>query len=217
VSAAGLVSVATAAVAIAAAALALAVVLALARRRERRAISALLERLERLEARQADHGAEAVAHLAAVGGSAGTAGTAEEGESSDALTADVLAGMTSRVRRIVASDGAAAETLADQAIFKVQRALNTTITPSQLAGELFVSLRTLERGLAEALGCTPGQLIMAMKMREARRLLESGRHRVAEVADRLGFASPFHFSRRFKAFYRVAPSAVRQTAGRAEG
>jgi AraC-like DNA-binding protein len=46
-------------------------------------------------------------------------------------------------------------------------------------------------------------------MREARRLLGEGR-RVSEVADRLGFANPFHFSRRYKRFYGVAPSEARR-------
>ncbi len=49
-------------------------------------------------------------------------------------------------------------------------------------------------------------------MREAKRLLASGR-RVGEVAEHLAFANAFHFSRRFKSFYRVAPSELRQRRG----
>lgn len=204
---------------VAVAALALVGVLAVARRRERRVIASLLERLEQLEAQWAERGDEngVARHLESLGRALIAAPSDPEAgdAASVALSADVLAGMTSRVRRIVASNGAAAKTLADQAIFRIQSNMQTNFTPSQLADVLFVSLRTLERGLAVGLGCTPGQLILAMKMREARRLLLTGQHRVAEVADRLGFANPFHFSRRFKAFYRVAPSELRQTGGAA--
>ena len=98
--------------------------------------------------------------------------------------------------------------LADQTIVCIHRSIEKRLAPGQLADALCVSLRTLERGLGETLGCTPRQLILAMKMREARRLLLRGA-RVGEVADRLGFANVFHFSRRFKAFYHVAPSEVR--------
>ena len=211
-SGAGPATVTAVAAVVAAVALAVAVLLALARRRERRAFAELLARLEQLEARWAERGGEedVERHLEAVGAANGEAGDLDP--SSLAPSADVLAGMTSRVRRIVESAGGEAQSLADQAIFRVQCHLHENFTAAQLAAELFVSLRTLERGLLAGLGCTPSQLILAMKMREARRLLASGRHRVAEVADRLGFASPFHFSRRFKEFYRVAPSELRQSA-----
>ena len=201
---------------VAAAALALVGVLALARRRERRVIASLMARIEQLENQRvgpSDDG-DAARHLASVGRAVATPlASAVTDESSVAPSAEVLAGMTSRVRRLVASHGAAAARAADQAIFRIQSNMQTNYTPGQLADALFVSLRTLERGLAVGLGCTPGQLILAMKMREARRLLQTGDHRVAEVADRLGFANPFHFSRRFKSFYRVAPSEVRQAGG----
>lgn len=124
-------------------------------------------------------------------------------------TGDVLAGRTTHVRRLVAGEGAAGLGLADQAIVAVHRRLEDALAPAELADDLCVSLRTLERGLAATLDCTPRQLILAMKMREGRRLLEEGRLTVSEVAYRLGFSSPGHFSRRFSAFYREPPSAVR--------
>jgi AraC-like DNA-binding protein len=129
-------------------------------------------------------------------------------EAASVPSADVLAGRTSYVRRVVEGSGGEAETLAGQTIACVHRHLGETLTPADLAEELHISLRTLERGLATTLACTPSQLIVAMKMREARRLLLSGRFRVNEVASRLGFSSPYHFSRRFKEFYGVAPSEL---------
>ena len=55
-----------------------------------------------------------------------------------------------------------------------------------------------------------------MKMREAKRLLEVGDLRVNEVASRLGFSSPFYFSRRFRTFFGMSPSECRQ-AGEGDG
>lgn len=177
--------------------------------RQRRQMTALLQRLEGLEARWAAAAPRPPTGPIAVAGAQAETSSA----SSFTPSGDVLAGMTSHVERIVQSGGGTAQSLADQAIFCVHRHLNENVTPNQISDELFVSLRTLERGLGVALDCTPSQLILAMKMREARRLLESGECRVAEVADRLGFANAFHFSRRFKSFYRVTPSELRQASG----
>ncbi len=85
-------------------------------------------------------------------------------------------------------------------------------TPTDLAAELNMSLRTLQRGLAKALDCTPSELIIAVTMREAKRRLVVEGLQVQEVARSLGFDNPFYFSSRFKAYYRVAPSEVRRAA-----
>jgi AraC-like DNA-binding protein len=107
-------------------------------------------------------------------------------------------------------EGASAEakSLSDRVILCIHHNLHRSLTPGQLAEELRVSLRTLQRVLAATLDCTPRQLIFAMKMRAARRLLLSGDYRVNEVAYRLGFSSPGHFSTRFRSFYRMPPSRL---------
>jgi AraC-like DNA-binding protein len=200
---------ATAAVVIAALA---AAVLVRTQRRARRQIGDLLARLERLEQR---HGAPAAAdgeHGAPQAQNAVVPAVADTVGQETPPSGDVLAGLTSHVRRLVHAPGQVVS-LADQAIVCIHRRLEENVQPAQIAEELLVSLRTLERGLAMALDCTPRQLIVAMKMREARRLLLDGTHRVADVAERLGFADPFHFSRRFKSFYGVSPSEVRPEVG----
>lgn len=172
--------------------------------RQRRRIDRLIQRVERLEL-QRDH----ELRLKMDSESAEWQGSALQAAVQPVSEGDVLAGWTSHVRHVVEADGAQAVGLADQAIAGIHHRLSVSLTPADLAAALCVSLRTLERGLAATLDCTPSQLILAMKMREARRMLQSGRYRVGEVADRLGFSSPFHFSRRFKAYYRVPPSELR--------
>lgn len=171
-------------------------------RRQRRQVQALMARLDELEAALADR----------EDSDDGLARMVEKVRSGRHPTADVLAGRTTHVRRLVEGEDRTAYGLADQAIVAVHRRLEDPIAPADLADELCVSLRTLERGLATTLECTPRQLILAMKMREARRLLECEDLTVSEVAYRLGFSSPGHFSRRFSAFYREPPSAVRSRA-----
>ena len=82
------------------------------------------------------------------------------------------------------------------------------LTPSDVADGLNLSLRSLQRGLAGSLECTPTELILAVKMREAKRLLTAEELRVQEAARAVGFDDPFHFSRRFKAYYGIAPSEL---------
>ncbi len=191
--------------AVAVAAIALAVAVRIVRR-QRRQMRALMARLDELEAAVGDtDGAESAV------GSSPQPGlvAAREGHP----TGDVLAGRTTHIQRLIAGESAATGLgLADQAIVTVHRHLEQPLAPAEVAEELCVSLRTLERGLAATLDCTPRQLILAMKMREGRRLLESGTLTVSEVAYRLGFSSPGHFSRRFSSFYREPPSAVRSRA-----
>ncbi len=176
---------------------------------DRREIRALLARIERLEtaweerALQPDDDADTVPERAG----APAAGSPTNGTPSG----DVLAGRTSHVKRLLGRSGAPLRSLGDQAILRVYERIGEGLTPVELAAELCVSLRTLERGLAQALECTPRQLILTVKMREARRLLQQG-YRVAEVAQQLGFVNAFHFSRRFKALYHLAPSQVRPAA-----
>ena len=124
------------------------------------------------------------------------------------VSGDVLAGHTSFVRRVVDGGVERPASTGELAIGCVHSRLEETIQPAVLASELSISLRTLERGLLAELGCTPRQLILAMKMREARRMLETGRFRVNEVAYRLGFSTPSSFSRRFRSFYHVPPTTV---------
>lgn len=101
-----------------------------------------------------------------------------------------------------------------RAALMVYERLDEPLTPADLADGLNVSLRSLQRGLSSALGCSPRELILAVKMREAKRRLLDGDCRVQEAARSVGFDDPFHFSRRFKSYYGLAPSEVQERAGR---
>lgn len=92
--------------------------------------------------------------------------------------------------------------------------LERPLTPGELAEGLNLSLRSLQRGLAGFLSCTPRELILAIKMREAKRALVVDEARVQEAARAVGFDDPFHFSRRFKAYYGVSPTEMQDRINR---
>lgn len=77
-----------------------------------------------------------------------------------------------------------------------------------VAAAIGVSPRTLQRACQDELGASPRDVILAVKMQRARDLLAGGGWRVSEVAERIGFDSPYHFSRRFKDLFGQPPSAV---------
>lgn len=95
----------------------------------------------------------------------------------------------------------------------VQANLGATMPVGEIAATLGVSLRTLQRECRRVLGASPREVILAVKMQAARDMLATGRWRVGEVAELVGFDSPYHFSRRFKDFHGQPPSSVMPTAG----
>lgn len=61
----------------------------------------------------------------------------------------------------------------------------------------------------EQTGCSPRDYLHLLRIHHACRLLQSTNLSVKEIATRLGYQDPFHFSRQFKAFQGVAPSEYR--------
>jgi len=98
--------------------------------------------------------------------------------------------------------------LAEMALAYTQAHLSENLSVAELAQGLHMSPRTLQRGLKRALGCTPRELLLSIRMREAKRLLKTGLHRVSDVAYQVGFEDPAHFSRRFKSYYGCSPSEL---------
>ncbi len=93
-----------------------------------------------------------------------------------------------------------------RAVAAVRERIDRTLSPGELAAEIHVSLRTLQRSLHRHLGCSPRELILGAKMCTARRLMETGAVRVGEAAARVGFSDPAYFSRRYRAYFGHPPS-----------
>lgn len=102
------------------------------------------------------------------------------------------------------------QALAEMTLAYVKLHVSENLSVADLAQALHMSSRTLQRGLKRALGCTPRELILAVRMTEAKQLLKTGVHRVGDVGYQVGFEDPAHFSRRFKAYFRCTPSDFAQ-------
>lgn len=168
--------------------------LAVVRRGQRRRIEGLQRRLADLEQAPPPPPPEPAVHPTAPDLAA---------SSMDSLATKIVGALEGRSAEEDTPEG-----LARRALEYVHTHLDRTIPVAGLARAVHVSPRTLQRGLKEALQCSPREFILAVKMQEARRLLRAGTLRVSEVAYRVGFENPDHFSRRFKAHYRVPPSAM---------
>jgi AraC-like DNA-binding protein len=83
------------------------------------------------------------------------------------------------------------------------------VAPAELAKALGLGERALREACRVHLGTSPARAIMAYRLERAAELLRSSGLNVAQVAERLGFANPFHFARAFRRQHGVAPSLVR--------
>jgi AraC family transcriptional regulator of arabinose operon len=106
----------------------------------------------------------------------------------------------------------------DPQVDAVLRRLSETIARplsiAELAREVALSPSRLAHLFREQTGESIARAHMALRLRHAARLLEFTDRPVGEIARAAGFESPSHFSRRFKAWYGVAPDAYRRGATR---
>jgi two-component system response regulator YesN len=80
---------------------------------------------------------------------------------------------------------------------------------NEVADYLNVSYPYLSKIFREQTGMTFREYIKYLKMLHAQELLNDPRNRVQEIADKLGYESPYHFTRAFKKFFGISPSEFR--------
>jgi AraC-like DNA-binding protein len=80
----------------------------------------------------------------------------------------------------------------------ISSSISERIQVSDLAADLDMPERTLNEKCRLLLKISPSELIRKVKIEESKRLLRIGNPSIKEVAYRLGFSSPFHFSQVFK-------------------
>lgn len=88
--------------------------------------------------------------------------------------------------------------------------LDQPLTVGDLADRAHVSSRTLTRRFRDVAGTSPARWLLARRLDEARRLLETSDLPVARVADACGFASPVTFRQNFVSAYATTPTAYRR-------
>jgi AraC family transcriptional regulator, carnitine catabolism transcriptional activator len=98
---------------------------------------------------------------------------------------------------------------AEAAMALMLRQIETPVSIEAIAEDLRVSRKRLEQLCKTRYGIGPRQLYLAVRMREARRLVEDTRLSVAEIAVRCGYADSSAMTRAFGTAFGMPPRALR--------
>ena len=100
---------------------------------------------------------------------------------------------------------------------RVAADLTAAWTMHTVAQEASLSEESVRRICLRETGLPPMEYITYLRMRSAASLLASQPYTISEIAQRVGYSSPFAFSTAFKRVLGVAPAHYRQQAIRASG
>jgi AraC family transcriptional regulator, glycine betaine-responsive activator len=100
-----------------------------------------------------------------------------------------------------------------QVIQMMEAAIEEPISPADLAEDVGMSTRQLERLFRRYLNRSPKRYYMELRLQKARNLLMQTDMSVINVALACGFASPSHFSKCYRAHYNTTPYRERGTQG----
>jgi transcriptional regulator GlxA family with amidase domain len=103
-----------------------------------------------------------------------------------------------------------AEPRVRRALLLMEQNLARPIPIAEVAAELGVSARQLERLCRQHAGAGPASLYRQLRMRYANWLIVNSDRSVTDIASEAGFADCAHFSRQFKDAYGLSPSTRRQ-------
>lgn len=98
-------------------------------------------------------------------------------------------------------------------IERMEASIEDPLSPADLAAEVGMSTRQLERLFRRYLNRSPKRYFMELRLARARNLLMQTDLSVINVALACGFASPSHFSKCYRAQYGTTPYRERGAAG----
>lgn len=99
----------------------------------------------------------------------------------------------------------------------MQDSLGQPISVREMAEALHMSERQLNRKCQTFFQKTPSALFREFRMRQAQELLQKQDLSVQEIAWRIGFQDPFHFSRTFRKMFGVSPKEYRASGVETQG
>ncbi len=91
----------------------------------------------------------------------------------------------------------------------IYKNISDKITPQDVADNINMSLRSLQRLTKNELDCTPVALINSIKLQYAMHLLQNNKElNISEIAYDSGFSDPAYFSKLFKTHFGISPKNV---------
>lgn len=103
-----------------------------------------------------------------------------------------------------------ADSLVRSAAALMRRTLESPLTIGELAARLSVDQRSLEEHFRQEVGMTPLGVYKAIRLREARRLVELTRLGIAEIAERCGYRNSSAMARAYRQEFGQPPRAHRR-------
>lgn len=97
-----------------------------------------------------------------------------------------------------------------KAVLIMEDELENPISMVNLAEQVHVSVRQLERLFKQNLGVTPAEYYLELRLAKARQLLDNSNLSISAIAMICGFSSGSHFSRSYQSRYGVNPSEQRK-------
>lgn len=95
-----------------------------------------------------------------------------------------------------------------RALEMIDGLLDAHLTVEMLAREVGLSPAHFARAFKQTMGRAPHQYLLALRLERARRLLETTRATLSDIAQRAGFADQAHFTRLFKRAFGTTPGAL---------
>lgn len=92
---------------------------------------------------------------------------------------------------------------------RIRERYRTAVSVGEIAREVGVNPATLARGYRRRFGCTVGERIRALRVKQAARELTETTEPLSEIALRAGFYDQSHFTNVFRRTLGVTPSAYR--------
>jgi Response regulator containing CheY-like receiver domain and AraC-type DNA-binding domain len=121
--------------------------------------------------------------------------------------------LLAREKTVIPGRELSASELVDHVMIYLRENYASQIDFSSIAEAHGVSAPYLSRLFHEAAGVSPSRYLTRCRMEHARKLLLDSRLSVREIALRVGYPDPFHFSKAFKNETGLSPSEFRENAG----
>lgn len=131
-------------------------------------------------------------------------------EELSALLSRLEAVLMAREKTVVPNREASAEEIVRKVMIYLRENYSRQIDFASVAEAHAVSAPYLSRLFHEYAGVSPSRYLTAYRMEQARKLLRDSRLSVGEIAARVGYPDPFHFSKTFKNSEGVSPSRFRE-------